>query len=206
MKYALIVLAITMVARTAMAAPPAYTPQEGDVLFQSLPHSDLVDAIEGVSHSRYSHVGLLIRKDHAWFVREAIGPVRDTPLPDWIARGRGTKGQAFDAYRLRAPLQAIIPRLISATEPFMGKPYDFRYRLDDEAIYCSELVYKAMLSATGLRLGNLQQLGALDWKPYRATIEKYEEGRAPLDRLMITPRGMSEAHALEVVYRGLTEH
>lgn len=187
--------------RLAHAGPTGYIPQEGDLVFQALPHGDLVDAIEGASHSRYSHVGLVMRRDGAWFVREAIGPVMDTPLAEWIARGR--YGHAFDAFRLRAPLQAKVPALIQASAAWLERPYDVRYRMDDEAIYCSELVYKAMLAASGVRLGRLQKLGTLDWKPWRATIEKYEEGPVPLEREMITPRAMSEAGELEVVYRGL---
>ena len=187
----------------ATAGPVTYVPQEGDFVFQSLPHGDLVDAIEGASHSKYSHVGMVIRKNNEWFVREAIGPVIDTPIQEWIHRGR--IHQAFDAYRLRAPLQAVVPDLIKASEAFLGRPYDFRYRMDDEAIYCSELLYKSMLSASGLRLGKLQKLSELDWRPYRTTIEKYEGGKVPQDRLMITPRSLSEASALQVVYQGIVK-
>lgn len=106
-------------------APHAsYEPQEGDVVFQSLPMGDLVEAIEGVSNSPYSHVGLVIRKRKDWYVREAIGPVIDTPLDEWVSRGRNR--QAFDAYRLRRELRQHIPSLIRATEPFLGRPYDVK--------------------------------------------------------------------------------
>lgn len=185
----------------ASAGQVTYAPHEGDFVFQSLPHGDLVDAIEGASHSKYSHVGLVIRKNNEWYVREAIGPVIDTPFNDWINRGRAKHG--FDAYRLRQPLEALVPDLIKASEVFLGRPYDFRYRMDDDAIYCSELLYKSMLSASGLRLGKLQRLGELDWRPYRATIEKYEGGKVPEDRLMITPKSLSQAAALYVVHQGI---
>jgi hypothetical protein len=39
-----------------------YSPKEGDLVFQSLPKMDLVVAIEGVTHSPYSHVGIVIKK------------------------------------------------------------------------------------------------------------------------------------------------
>lgn len=39
----------------------SYQPLEGDVLFQSLPHSRLVNAIEGVTASPYSHCGMVAR-------------------------------------------------------------------------------------------------------------------------------------------------
>ncbi len=57
------------------AVPRDYAVQEGDILFQPLPHGALVDAIEGVSLSIYSHCGIVERKNGAGFVLEAIGDV-----------------------------------------------------------------------------------------------------------------------------------
>ncbi len=178
----------------------AYAPKEGDFVFQSVPISDLTEAIEGATESLYSHVGVIIWKNNEWYVREAIGPVMDTPFTEWVGRGR--YGQAFDAFRLRGEYREHIPQLIKASEDFLDRPYDFKYDLDDEHIYCSELLYKAMLRASGRSLGKLQRLGELNWQPYRATIEKYEGGEPPLDRRMITPRSLSEAEELEKVYSG----
>src|SRR4051812_30944579 len=81
----------------------AYHPADGDIVFQSLPHGELVDAIEGVSSSRWSHCGVVVHEHHSWLVVEAIGHVRKTLLPLWIIRGRGG---TFEAYRLRTPLPA----------------------------------------------------------------------------------------------------
>jgi len=50
----------------------AYSLQEGDIVFQSLHHEELVDAIEGVTHSPYSHCGVVLRKDNRWVVVESI--------------------------------------------------------------------------------------------------------------------------------------
>lgn len=69
--------------------------EEGDVLFQSLPHGDLVDAIEGVTKSEWSHCGILVKRDKHWFVAEAIGEVRYTPLYLWIVRGRRSRVEAY---------------------------------------------------------------------------------------------------------------
>jgi len=40
-----------------------YRPVEGDLLFQSLPHCPLVDAIENATQSSYSHCGMVVRTD-----------------------------------------------------------------------------------------------------------------------------------------------
>ncbi len=69
--------------------------------------------------------------------------------------------------------------------------------MDDEAIYCSELIYDAYAEATGgEQLGELVRLGELNWRPYEATIRHFEGGPAPLDREMITPRDLAKAEQL----------
>src|SRR5687767_5467578 len=73
-----------------------YEPRLGDVLFQSLPHEPLTDAIEGASKSPFSHCGIIDRKGERFVVLEAIGPVKETDLDEWIRRGRA---QGFAAYR-----------------------------------------------------------------------------------------------------------
>ena len=172
-----------------------YSPQEGDLIFQSLPQNDLVLAIEGISESPYSHCGIVTSKNNEWMVLEAIGPVKYTPLYEWVRRGRK---EAFSVYRLND--QTKIAEFIKEAEAFLGKPYDVRYRLDDEKIYCSELIYKAYYKAAKIYLGNLKALGDMPWQNYTATIRKYEQGPPPLKRLMITPANLAKAKELKQIY------
>jgi len=175
-----------------------YDPKEGDIIFQPLPGiSDLTRTIEGVTHSHYSHCGVLVKEKENWFVIEALGSVKLTSLNKWTRQGR--YGQ-FYVYRLKKQYNYIIPEFIIKLKNYLGKPYDSRYKMDSSAIYCSELVYKGFYDATGERLGKLVKLGNLDWKPYRETIEKYENGPVPLERMMITPKHLSEANQLEKVF------
>ncbi|SFV65710.1 hypothetical protein MNB_SV-13-1768 [hydrothermal vent metagenome] len=174
----------------------SYSPQKGDLVFQSLPKMDLVVAIEGVTDSPYSHVGIVIEKDGSWVVREAIGAVIDTPLYLWIIRGRAG---GLDVFRLKDAYKKNIPQLIVETNKYLGLPYDVQYEMDDKKIYCSELIYKAYRDATTQKMGTLFALGKMNWKPYQKTIEKYEKGAIPLERKMITPRHLSESKYLEKV-------
>lgn len=182
-----------------VAPQTAYEPREGDIFFQSFPHSALTDTIEGVTQSSRSHCGILRRHKEGWVVLEAVEPVRETPLADWVRRGREGK---FEVFRLKEPHREKIPGMIAAARAYLGRPYDMRYRLDDEKIYCSELVYKAFRDAGGGELGRLETLGDLNWKPHEAFIRQLEGGGLPLDRKMITPRAVSEASQLELVYSG----
>lgn len=176
-----------------------YAPQIGDVYFQSLPPSPLVVAIEGVTQSSYSHCGILNHVDGKWVVHEAIGPVRVTPLADWI--DQGVDG-GYDVYRLTEPYQSKIAALLKATESYMGRPYDIQYDFDEQKIYCSELIFKAFKSVYGEDLGEVVALGDLNWKPHEAFIRQIDPS-LPLKRLMITPKGLSEAKQLRQVFESL---
>lgn len=184
----------------SVAAKVRYQPVEGDVLFQSLPSPpglDLVDAIEGATESPYSHCGVVVVKDGQWFVLEGMVPqVKETALNEWLARGRGR----FTAFRLKEGLRGNIPAWIAEMRTKRGLPYDFRYQMSDEAIYCSELPYDAWLRVTGESMGELVKLGDLKWQKYRKVIEAIEgTSEMPLDRMMITPRDLAKAPQLELI-------
>ncbi len=173
-----------------------YPAKEGDIIFQSLAGIELADVIEGATQSPYSHSGMVIKKNELWYVREAAGPVQDTLLLLWIARGYENK---FAVFRLKPAYQKYIPAMIEESEEFMGLPYDMLYELDDEKIYCSELIYKAFLNVSGEKLGRLRKLKELNWQPYKEFIIDLA-GELPLERLMITPKDLSEAKQLEKVF------
>lgn len=177
-----------------------YSPQEGDVVFQSLPHGDLVDAIEGITHSPYSHCGVVLRNDqNQWVIIESIFNVHETPLFLWMLRGRNGD---FTAYRLDSKYSSLIPEFKRDLLSYMGRPYDFDYDMTNgHAVYCSDLVYLAFDKATGEKMGTLEKLGDLDWKPYEHFIQSEQEGRLPLDRVMITPASLAHAPQLHEIYR-----
>lgn len=175
-----------------------YAPQDGDFIFQSLPRNPLIVAIEGSTDSPFSHCGIVVNRSGKWMVLEAIGPVKETPLSAWIGRGRDN---AYVAYRLKPPLQGQIPSIIAAAEKYEGRPYDIHYEMDDAKIYCSELLWKATRDATGVKLGRVQKLGELNWKPHEAVMREIENGGLPLEREMITPRAVTEDPRLQEVHR-----
>ena len=180
------------------AAIAKYTPQDGDVIFQSLPYGPVVWAIEGVTKSPYSHCGIVGQKDGQWVVYEAIGKVRITSLKEFLFRGRDG---GFVAYRLREKYREHVPKMLACCENYLGRPYDYRYQLDDESIYCSELIYKSFRDATnGQQLGELRKFGEMNWGPYEVLIRQIEGGDVPINREMITPRDLARAKQLEPVF------
>lgn len=173
-----------------------YHPREGDVVLQSLPRGELVDAIEGVTGSRWSHCGIILYEHHTWWVAESIGRVRKTFLPLWIIRGRGG---SFEALRPREQL-ADIAALHTALDHYMGRPYDFHYASGDNEIYCSELVFDVFRDAFGLQVGDWQRLQDLNWQPYERFIRWSEEGTVPLERKIITPISLTRSRDLVQVF------
>jgi len=177
-----------------------YSPQEGDIIFQSLPHGDLVDAIEGITRSPFSHCGVVLRNEkNQWVVFESIYNVHETPLFLWELRGRGGN---FAAYRLDSKYTSLVPIFKKDLLSYAGRPYDFAYDMTkEESVYCSDVVYLAFEKASGEKMGTLEKLRDLEWKPYEQFIESEQEGKLPLDRVMITPASLARASQLHEVYR-----
>jgi len=176
-----------------------YVPKEGDIIFQSLPHNDLVDAIEGITHSPYSHCGVVLRdQNDVWVVIEALGPVNETPLLGWIKRGRGGD---FTVYRLDPKYDPLIPEFKKDLLSYIDRPYDFDYDMTNgNAVYCSDLVYLAFDKTSGEKMGTLEKLRDLDWKPFEQFIKTEQGGHLPLDRVMITPASLARAPQLKEIY------
>ena len=177
--------------------PQAFVPVEGDVLFQSLPHNPLIDAIEGCSHSVYSHCGLVVDRNGRAEVLEASSTVHFTGLSDWIARGRG---KTYAAYRLRKSAGVDAHQLVRSALHYRGRGYDIHYSFANNEIYCSELVFLAYKDLTGKPLGKVRKLGELDWGAHIDLIRRIEGGKVPLEREMITPVDLARSPELEQVF------
>ena len=154
----------------------------GDVLLQHIP-GKLTSVIKDVTNSLYSHCGMVVIKHHKIYVIEAIGPVKYTPLSRWLKQGRDNFTQLrpvdFEYHQ--------ITRVVREAEKLLGKPYDIQYELDEEKIYCSELIYKAYLRATQKEVGKKEQLNTLNWKPHQEFIKYICRGQLPLNRELVTP-------------------
>lgn len=176
--------------------------REGDLLFQTSRSSQSA-AIQAATHSRWSHMGMLFRKQGRWVVLEAVQPVKYTPLEAWIRRGAG--GHVV-AKRLRPSVRALsaadLAKVRQEGERFLGRSYDLTFEWDDRRIYCSELVWKAYDRALGLRLGRLQTLGDFDLSApavHRKMAERYPLG-PPREMSVISPQAMFEAPELEAAW------
>ena len=173
--------------------------QEGDVLMQSLPHSELADAIETASRSPWSHCGILVKREGRWQVAQALTDVHYTPLIEYLIQCRDLSVTSF---RVKGLTKEEKARLQPGIAKLLGKPYDINYEPDDRKIYCSELVWKVYDRELGVHFGEWEAFGTLNWKPVEAFVRRVERGKLPLERMMITPVGLTKTGKVVRVFPG----
>jgi hypothetical protein len=170
--------------------------KEGDVLFQDM-GGEFGEAIRLATKSGYSHCGMLLKKDGELMVYEAVGPVKFTPLKEWI--GHGIKN-SFVAKRLVNP-GALTPEVLAAWQKkagsYTGKAYDHVFGWNDDRIYCSELVWK-MYKNAGIELSAPKKLKDFDLShPLVKQQLALRYGNAiPYDENVVAPQDLFESTLL----------
>lgn len=182
-----IITAFAFTAGIATAQAPVEL-HEGDLLFQHI-GGEQGHALQLATGSAWTHVGITMLERGKWVVVEAVGPVKRTPLAEWIEQGDG-------AYMVKRylkdgrPLGAMdIERLRGAIKPFLGAGYDLEFRWSDELIYCSELVWKVFERALGIRLCDPMPMRSYhlgDPVVQRVMLDRYGSA-PPLDEPMVAP-------------------
>lgn len=127
--------------------------QAGDLLFQDLNCGELCNAIEavtqGVDGKDFSHCGIVVKTNTTLQVVEAIGSeVQLTSIHDFFARSSDTTViKNITVGRLKPRYQHLVEKAQVFAIAQIGKPYDDVFNINNEAWYCSELVYQAYKEA-----------------------------------------------------------
>ncbi|MEO7080346.1 MAG: YiiX family permuted papain-like enzyme [Flavobacteriales bacterium] len=177
--------------------------RNGDLIFQSS-LSGQSKAIQLATHSKYSHCGMVFQADtgkREWNVLEAVQPVQWTPLARWIARGEGSHYVVKRA-QVDPPLsEQALMAVKNAGEQYLERDYDLYFGWGDDRIYCSELIWKAYQQATGLELGQLQQLREFDLADPLVAKKLQERygAQLPLDEQVISPARIFESPLLSTI-------
>lgn len=180
--------------------------RDGDIIFQTSLSSQSA-AVQAATQSRWSHCGLIFNvitlHGKEWFVLEAVQPVKWTSIADWIKRGEQGKFEVKrlrDDYKLSDSLQFA---LRTEAEKHINKNYDVFFEWNNESMYCSELIWKSYLSATGLSIGKLQKLSDFDLSS--ACVQSLMNERygpdIPQNEQVISPKAIYESELLELVIR-----
>jgi len=178
-----------LMAAPVLSGAPFYLPIDGDIIFQTSKSSQS-RLVQTATASPLSHVGLVFIEKGRPVVYEAVGPVRVTPLKDWIKRGEGEKFEVKRLKNVKELLKAAAVRKLKASaRTFLGKNYDARFQWSDESIYCSELVWKAYERALGLPLSPLKKMKDFNLadKAVKKELLKRHNGRIPMDEPVVAP-------------------
>jgi hypothetical protein len=175
--------------------------RDGDIIFHTSRSAQSI-AVQKATHSKYSHMGIILFRNGEPFVFEAINTVQYTPLKKWIARGNG--GQ-YVVKRLREADRILTPDAIAklrrVADGFRGRPYDLTFEWSDARIYCSELVWKIYDRGLGIRIGRLQSLRDFDLSDpiVKSKMKERYGGRVPMDETVISPGEMFAFDGLTVI-------
>lgn len=192
---ALLIIAILLTMTNAKSL------QDGDIIFQTSLSSQS-QAIQLVTKSKYSHMGIIFHKEGQPYVYEAVQPVKTTPLKEWIARGAN---QQYVVKRLKNSEEVLTPqnklKMQTIAQSFLGKPYDLIFEWNDDKMYCSEIVWKIYQRATGIEIGTLERLGDFDLSHpiVQQKIKERYGKNIPMNEIVISPQSMFESPLLETV-------
>ena len=216
---ALIALGFGFIWATHVTANDLRDLKRGDVVFQ-ISGSGQSLAIMLASASLYSHVGLVDRNAQGEsVVIEAVGPVREVPLDNWIAQGTGGR---IAVYRFADLSEKQAQAVIQAARRHLGKGYDPYFYSSEDTLYCSELVQIAFRDALDITLGQSQRLGDLNLNNFaaRAVIDRRWQGH-PLcaggqansaddcldkirDEPLITPQALADDPRMARIFSNFT--
>jgi uncharacterized protein YycO len=181
------ILVIFIVLATQIGSAYAHNLKTGDVLLQPL-KCWACTLIEEQEDSLYSHIGVYLNIDGKDMVAEAYGRVQLVSLETFLSKTEaGLKVVAkrhFDYEKLDA-------KFIAKTLKYIGNPYDHYFLWNNEvkgkeAIYCSELLFKAMAPFVSFNdLSTKEMLFDINpelWDRYfRGETPRYKQGISPED-------------------------
>lgn len=169
--------------------------QTGDIIFHTSKSSQSI-VIQKATHSPYSHMGMIVYRYGQPWVLEAIQPVKYTPLDAWIKRGVNQHYVVKRYYKNLSETQKS--KLVRSAEQHLTKNYDLYFGWGDDAIYCSEIVWKAYDDALGVQLAPLQKLKQFDLKDPQVRdlmLKRYGQ-KIPYHETVIAPKAIFDSKKL----------
>lgn len=140
--------------------------QTGDLLFRAENSAGMGSAIVAATgregSENFTHVGIAIAGAGADSVLEATSPggVQIVPLATFLDKGAENGVRPVIAVRRMRDTTGVATSVRRARH-LVGAPYDFLFRHDNGAFYCSELVWECYLRPDGERMFRAQPMNFL---------------------------------------------
>ena len=175
---------------------------EGDLFFVLT--EDPADPVAGATvlgnQLNTNHVGIAHYRDDGLFVVEAIptSGVTITPIDTFLTRAQNRVAVA------RLVDTCGVASMVERALTCMGRPYDELFMLDEEEVYCSELVWLSYVRPDGSRVFDLAPMSFHDARgevlPYWREHYASRGLRVPSGALGTNPSRLSASSQLKMIY------
>tara|TARA_B100001287_G_scaffold9437_4_gene7321 strand:- start:5283 stop:6143 length:861 start_codon:yes stop_codon:yes gene_type:complete len=176
--------------------------KNGDIIFQTSTSAQSL-AVQKVTNSKYSHMGIIYKEGDYFYVYEASNKVKKTKLRDWIERGENSHCVVKRLKNAKNTLsKSNLIKMKKIGEKYLGKNYDSHFGWSNEKMYCSELVWKIYKEATGIEIGGLKELKDFDlsFAESKKIIDERKIKINPNEKV-ISPADMFDSDLLTTVYK-----
>tara|TARA_B100001540_G_C15778561_1_gene629852 strand:+ start:359 stop:1060 length:702 start_codon:yes stop_codon:yes gene_type:complete len=216
-----IILALSLTNTACHTNTDEFQLQIGDLLFQDLDSSPLCDAIElvtpGYKNANLSHIGIVVEvvnpyctnnpdynyKNHIKILEAIPNKVKTTRLDSFLSRSLDyNKNPKVIVGRLKPEYQHTIKDAISFLISKKNKKYDNAFLMNNDAYYCSELIFNAFEKH---KIFKIQPMTFLDpknnktlkiWEDYYQDLKiKIPEGEPGLN-----PGNMSLSKKIDIIH------
>lgn len=188
----LLILGITS---TAAAGNPPHRLHEGDLILLSMP-CYFCGLIEKTTQSQFSHVGIIHKSQSGKLsVIMAVPPkVMEVDLEFLVSHAR----QAPSFFRFKQKHLRETSKIAARFAPYyLGTPYDDKFELGEDKLYCSELIYFLFMRAAGREVFHLQPMR---FSPYENEWQLYFQGTPiPEGKLGVSPQDIANSSFLKLV-------
>lgn len=207
----LILLILTVIVFAGCSKEEKFVLKKGDLLFQANIPSEKVKAIgkagEGYKGFKFSHVGIvdIIGKDTC--VIEATNEgVRCVSITKFLKDAEYVNGKPFVFVgRLKPQYSNIIPSSIEKAREKIGMPYDSVFLPNNNAYYCTELVYETYTDKNNKPVFKSKPMSFKDKKTgnyYDVWVKFYSKTGIPIPEGVegTNPNDMSNSESIKIIY------
>ncbi|MBP5560316.1 MAG: hypothetical protein J6X70_00730 [Muribaculaceae bacterium] len=175
---------------------------EGDLFFvlTDNPEDPVAGATAHGNQLNTNHVGIAHYRDGALTVVEAIpaSGVTVTPIDTFLTRAQNRVAVA------RLVDTCSVASMVERALTYMGRPYDELFMLDEQEVYCSELVWLSYVRPDGGRVFDLAPMSFHDAQgellPYWREHYTSRGLRIPTGALGTNPSRLSASPQLKMIY------